>query len=84
MENFERNERWQKVRDYAMGKEKASQFKEIFRNSENYVGIDWHSNKVIDKIIRKVLGRHRQYIQNIKVIQRLKQAGRFQVHLNFK
>ncbi len=76
--NNERTERWKKIREYAMGKQDLQKYKDAMYRSrpENYISIDWGTKKIVAKIIKRIVGKHHQYIQNIKMVSRLLRINR--------
>jgi hypothetical protein len=77
MSNEERNERYKRVRDYAMGNQDIAKFKSLMLQNRNppsgtYISIDWRIPK---RILRKIKSKFFKKIKPYKMVARLMKAA---------
>lgn len=67
--------RWDKNRNYALGKTISLKCRDLIDRkppSGTYVSIDWGTYEVVSKVVAKIIRRWRQSIKNYKMVSRLK------------
>ena len=70
---------WERNRNYALGQTILVKYRDLIDRKpprRSYVSIDWVTDKVVLKVVTKVLRRRRQSIKNYKMVSRLKNKSK--------